>query len=321
MMRNDYRRALILLRGNAPGYSGHVRLERRTLMGSMYFLAQTPADCPALRVALVGRGRDGYFACALGEMRRDSRGQAVLCHSFDPRNICGRELEQYQLFAVTCAGDADCRVLLFGNVNGHAELNWERVRTALCGLYAGNVAREGATEAPPVGGLPEAGEEPADVSAAETDEAARAPVEAEEPAAEAPEEPYAPEEASVQTETAEAATETMDGDARAQRACDLLDLDVSLPWPDGAESLRALFQTLPPLENPPDEEYVYIAAPMPDDSGYPYCAAGIRVEDGVPISVRYALPATWTDEAPAGLEDYSWVGNQNRGWWMAEAPL
>ena len=33
MMRNDYRRALILLRGNAPGYSGHVRLERRTLMG------------------------------------------------------------------------------------------------------------------------------------------------------------------------------------------------------------------------------------------------------------------------------------------------
>ena len=35
MMRNDYRRALILLRSNAASYSGHVRLERRTLMGSM----------------------------------------------------------------------------------------------------------------------------------------------------------------------------------------------------------------------------------------------------------------------------------------------
>ena len=59
MMRNDYRRTLILLRSNAPGYSGHVRLERRTLMGTMYFLVQSPSDCATLRAARVGRGRDG----------------------------------------------------------------------------------------------------------------------------------------------------------------------------------------------------------------------------------------------------------------------
>ena len=84
MMRNDYRRALILLRSNASSYSGHVRLERRTLMGSMYFVVQAPEAAENLRAALVGRDRNGYYACALGQFRRDSRGQAVLSHSFDP---------------------------------------------------------------------------------------------------------------------------------------------------------------------------------------------------------------------------------------------
>ena len=114
MMRNDYRRALILLRGNAPGYSGHVRLERRTLMGSMYFLIQATSDCPVLRAALVGRGKDAYYACALGELRRDGRGQAALSYSFDPRNVCGRELEQYQLIAITCAEGEGCAIVLYG---------------------------------------------------------------------------------------------------------------------------------------------------------------------------------------------------------------
>ena len=100
MMRNDYRRALILLRSNASSYSGHVRLERRTLMGSMYFVVQAPDSAENLRAVLVGRDRSGYFACALGQFKRDSRGQAVLSHSFDPRKLCGRELEQYQLVAV-----------------------------------------------------------------------------------------------------------------------------------------------------------------------------------------------------------------------------
>lgn len=136
MMRNDYRRALILLRGNAPGYSGHVRLERRTLMGSMYFQVQAPVDCGQMRAALVGRGRDNYFACSIGEMPRDGRGQAVLSYSFDPRNICGHELEDYQLIVITSTQGENCEILLYGNVCGHADLNWERVRTAVCGLYS-----------------------------------------------------------------------------------------------------------------------------------------------------------------------------------------
>ena len=42
MSRNEYRRAFIMLRAVQPGYGGHVRLERRTLTGSMYFTITAP---------------------------------------------------------------------------------------------------------------------------------------------------------------------------------------------------------------------------------------------------------------------------------------
>ena len=37
MLKNDYRRALIMLRALAEGVSGYVRLERRTLIGTLQF--------------------------------------------------------------------------------------------------------------------------------------------------------------------------------------------------------------------------------------------------------------------------------------------
>ena len=271
MMRNDYRRALILLRSNASGYSGHVRLERRTLMGTMYFLVQSPESCGTLRAALVGRGRDGsYNACAIGELRRDGRGQSVLGYSFDPRDICGRELEQYQIIAITCAGDSQCQIVLFGNVCGHVDMNWEGVRTALCALYGGN------PEPQPAARLPEA--------------------------------------TASQRETPAAG-----GSGAA--AGELLGVDLSLPWPDAAEPLRKLFQTEAALSEAPDDQCVYVSAPMPEGSGFSYVAAGLLVTDGALAAIRYALPAAWTEEAPAGLEDYAWVGDQNKGWWVTEVPI
>ena len=276
-MRNDYRRSLILLRSNASGYSGHVRLERRTLMGTMYFLVQSPDSCETLRAALVGRGRDGaYYACAMGELRRDSRGQSVLGYSFDPRDICGRELEQYQLIAITCAGDSQCQIALFGNVCGHAEMNWESVRTALCALYGGNAQAE------PAARLPDAEE-------------------------------ATPE----QTEVASDATNT----AGTTKAGELLGVDMSLPWPDVVEPLRNIFQTGDVLTEAPDDQCVYVTAPMPEGSGFPFVAAGLLVADGALATVRYALPAAWSEESPAGLEDYAWVGDQNKGWWVTEVPI
>ena len=295
MMRNDYRRALILLRSSAPGYSGHVRLERRTLMGSMYFLVQAPCGCEGLRAALVGCGRSGYYACALGEMQRDSRGQAVLGYSFDPRNVCGRELEQYQLIVVSdISGN---QLVLYGNVQGHAQLNWEQVRAAVQGLYNGGDTLE--ETAAPVGGL------------SEPDLTAQTQYSQQQDA-----------QGDVRGgDTALSVQENAQPEAGQQSAGEILGLDMTLPWPQSIESLRTLFQEKTPMENPPDEAFTYIAAPMPEESGFAFCAVGLQVENGAPVSVRYALPANWSDEPPAGLEEYNWVGDQNQGWWVIEVPV
>ena len=289
MMRNDYRRALILLRSNAASYSGHVRLERRTLMGSMYFVVQAPDAAENLRAALVGRDRNGYFACALGQFKRDSRGQAVLSYSFDPRKLCGRELEQYQLVAVV---RGDCEIVLSGNVSGSAELNWAQVRAAVCALY----------------GAPE---EEAGGTAAEE--------EAEEPCAEEP----LPEEGAQEHEAAEGEAEAdgSAGESEAQTALAALEADLSLPWPEEVSALRDLFERQRAVPDVPDDGFTYVSAPMPEGCGYAACLAGLRCEGGVPVAVRYALPSVWEMEPPAGLEDAAWVGDNNSGWWVTHIDL
>ena len=137
MVKNDYRRSLIMLRSYAPGYSGHVRLERRTLIGSMYIAVHAPTTCGTLCAALIRTdARGAYFAVKLGELRRDSRGQATLAYSFDPRNIDGRTLEEYQLIAIVHRDGDGCDVVLSGNVNGSREVNWNSARAAACNACA-----------------------------------------------------------------------------------------------------------------------------------------------------------------------------------------
>lgn len=336
MMRNDYRRALILLRGNVTGYSGHVRLERRTLTGSMYFQVQAPQDCPALHVSMAGRGKEGYYACDLGEMKRDARGQAVMTYSFDPRNICGRELEQYQLLIIACVQGDGCAVMLCGNINGHAQMDWERVRTTLCSLYAN--AAGNADEMSGTGNTAAAAQADADAGDIHGMNGEIMPAEIcdapDEKAADIQPPPlqFPPEEADGNS--AEDAQDEFPADEQEYEqdertdyfrredesaAIDRLALDPDLPWPEDIEPLRSLFQNTPPMEQAPDTEYIYIAAPMPEESGYAYCAVGILAQDGMPVSVRYALPAMWSAEPPAGLEEYTWVGDGNRGWWVSEA--
>ena len=294
MMRNDYRRALILLRSNAAAYSGHVRLERRTLMGSMYFVVQAPEAAENLRAALVGRDRNGYYACALGQFKRDSRGQAVLSHSFDPRKLCGRELEQYQRVAVV---RGDCEIVLSGNVSGSAELNWAQVRAAVCALYASS--DEAAEEEK------EAAEEYC--AAEEEKEAAEESCAAEHPPEEAPEE---------ETAEGEAVEEATQETARAS-----LGVDARLPWPEEISALRDLFERQSAVEPAPDDGFTYVSAPMPEGCGYAACLAGVRCEGGAPVAVRYALPSAWEMEPPAGLEDAVWVGDNNSGWWVTHIDL
>ena len=137
MVKNDYRRSLIMFRSHAQGYSGHVRLERRTLMGSMFFVVNAPGGTGTLCATLVRRdARGAYFAAKLGELRRDGRGQATLAYSFDPRNIDGHPLDDYLLIAIVLKECDRCDVVLTGNVNGSREVSWSSVRAAACEVCA-----------------------------------------------------------------------------------------------------------------------------------------------------------------------------------------
>ena len=287
MLKNDYRRSLILLRSNAGGYSGHVRLEKRTMTGSLYFIVQSPQTEKRLEAALVGRSRcGGYYACPLGALKQDGRGQAVLSYTFDPRDICARELEDYALVAVSEVTDTECAVVLFGNLDGHTEFDWRQAKPALCSLYVS------APDEPP---LPQA----------RSAEAIEEPIM--EPIEEAIMEP-------IEEPIAEPALETESAGAR-------LGLDMDVPWQETVEALREMFRTNPPAQPCPNDGFVYISAPMPADSGYAEVLTGILAENGEPAAVSYALPAAWTEEPPAGLEGYVWEGDQNRGWWTSKCDL
>ena len=134
MNKNEYRRAFIMLRPAQPGWAGHVRLERRTMTGSMYFIVTPGArDVPA-RAAVVGRRGNEYYAASLGALRSDGRGQLTLASTFDPRNIDGRPLEAYQLLVVASVG-RDCAVALTGNVDSAYPMDDARVREAVCALF------------------------------------------------------------------------------------------------------------------------------------------------------------------------------------------
>ena len=50
MVKNDYRRAFIMLRPARQGFGGHVRLEKRALSGNLYFIVTAPESAGPLSV-------------------------------------------------------------------------------------------------------------------------------------------------------------------------------------------------------------------------------------------------------------------------------
>ena len=378
MLRNDYRRALIMFRSLEQGFSGHARLERRTLMGTLCLTACAPGAL-ALRAALVGRRGNDYFAAPLGALRRDSRGQYSLIASFDPRNIEGRELEEYQLLVVVDAGDP-CHLVLSGNVCGSVQMDWERVRRAACALFLpGANARAGrsaegqplpAAEPSPDNAYADApaAEPPsdnayADVPAAEPPydnayadaPAAEPPSDnafADVPAAEPPSDnAYAdapavepsPDNAYADAPAAEPSSDNSFAAApAAEPSSDIAyadapavepssdappaatpaeerTLDLSRPWPQPFEAVRALFSGGEWMEEPPLAGYAFVRAFLTDSSAAPWVAIGVRAEGGMPVQVVYAFPADEDETPPAGLEDCIRFSGA-REWWLRFEP-
>ena len=336
MLRNDYRRALIMFRSLEQGFSGHARLERRTLMGTLCLTACAPGAL-ALRAALVGRRGNDYFAAPLGALRRDSRGQYSLIASFDPRNIEGRELEEYQLLVVVDAGDP-CHLVLSGNVCGSVQMDWERVRRAACALFLpGANARAGqSAEGQP---LP-AAESPSDNAYADAPAAEPSPDNA---YADAPAAEPSPDNAYADAPAAEPSSDNSFADAPAAEPpsdnayadapavepssdappaatpAEERTLDLSRPWPQPFEAVRALFSGGVWMEEPPLAGYAFVRAPLTDNSAAPWVAVGVRAEDGVPAQVVYAFPADEGGTPPAGLEDCIRFSGA-RDWWLRFEP-
>ncbi len=135
MIRNDYRRALIMLRGLENGYSGHVRLERRTLNGTVQFTVNSAPSAQPLHALLLSEKNGRYQAVNLGALRRDSRGQYALMAAFDPRNIQGLDLNDYALLGVARTGNDGPALVMSGYVNGTRQINWRGVRDAVTRLF------------------------------------------------------------------------------------------------------------------------------------------------------------------------------------------
>ncbi len=386
MMKNDYRRSLIMLRALERGYSGHVRLEHRTLTGSMVFVVTAPSGGTLCAALVRWNSRGEYAAARLGELRRDSRGQATLAYSFDPRCIDGHPLSDYSLIAVTDRVGRRCDMVLAGNLNGSRETDWNQARIAACSACA--MADEPAFDLPvrpgvrparpnyddqattlPDDVLVEPGDtpttlpdnvfvepddtpttlpddvlvEPDDAPTALPDDVLVEPddvpttlpddvlVEPDDVPTTLPDD--IPVETDEQISVETPSDESTDGSAAplfpapddsagaipaaSYGDADANALNPALVWPGESEGLRSYFAGENYSVDAPDDGYLYVEAPMPEESGYDSVRIGVHPENGVPESVAYALPGRFSAEPPEGLEDYEWSGDGERGWWVA----
>ena len=69
MLRNDYRRALIMLRSLRAGIAGYVRLERRTLIGTMQFTVTGAREDELLYALLLYQVNGLWYAQRPGALR------------------------------------------------------------------------------------------------------------------------------------------------------------------------------------------------------------------------------------------------------------
>ncbi len=291
MAKNDYRRQLIMLRGLEKGYSGHARLEKHVLTGTMDFVTTSAETSDQLEAAFVGVRGGKTVSQTLGSFKDTSRGQKALLASFDPRNIAGLDLNNVSAAVISRVEGGRKTPVMYACINGVCALDWDSIQNAL----NGDASASEESVPLPIPQRVQAEMAPGESISSDSPPALK-DVYVPAPAQEiAPEEPPAP---------------------KTPPAISLLDVDPAAPWPEDVESLRLLFMTKP-ADPPFDMDgYVFIRAKMADETGIDHCAVGIRAENGKVTGVSYAIPMPYTSEPPAGLEDYIWMGDQTSGWWV-----
>ncbi len=294
MAKNDYRRALILLRSNEMGLQGHVRLECRTTMGSMQFnVSGLGTDCAPLQAAMAAKTAAGWKITHIGTLGQNGRGQAGLNWTFDPRSIEGIPLEKYEAFLILKTFDGSCKTALTGYVNGARQIDWERAEAAACESYS---------QIPAPAQEPLAAEEPV----ARNDE----PVALQEEHAVPGEELAVAEKTDVLDEPSEepAAPQVpmheslLDIPATGEEAREVF-------WPENIAPLREYFANKPAADSPEISGYTFV------ETGADGCKVGVCETDGRIGSVAYAIPGEFSEIPPAGLEGYLW----RDGYWVVQA--
>lgn len=297
MENNEYRRSLIMLRSLISGYSGHARLEIRTLTGSLNIVASIPANARSIQAVLAGNRRNTYFATPLGTLRRDLRGQWGLSITFDPRSIGGRTLDAYsQLILVNT--DSRCTLVLSGNLSGSCFPDWQRLRDAVCALYAPASPNEGFIPTPSLPSNPNIPAQP------DTDFP---------PTPSLPSNPDIP----AQPDTDFLPTPSIPADPPAEENTE------NLPTP----SLPSEPTPIQPREEEPEPlswdftqpaepafsraGWKFTRVPLPAGCTIPYSYIGVP-ESSDAADLCIALPGTFSPEPPAGLDDYEY----SDGWWI-----
>ncbi|MBQ8953812.1 MAG: hypothetical protein IJ048_06820 [Clostridia bacterium] len=337
MLKNDYRRALIMMRGLRQGVSGYIRLERRTLLGTLQFTVNGARTGENLYALLLYEQNGLWYACRLDKLGEPRYGQAGMVYRFDPRNICGRALESYALAAVAALRDGDCELILAGYLNGSVVTDWPQVRQAACQTLtslSGTAQPQADAEEP----VTEEEEEPPRVptiSPAPREEppqaAAQEPTEVIEELVEVPPAIPQSDEFDQPAESAEEARQApppdeFDTPARQeaspiQNAGELLGIDLTRPWPSNVEALRQLFQSSAAYTPFEADGFVLIRVPVAAGAGADHCVVGISAEGGRPSRVLYGVPSRHESEPPSGLDGYEWRGTGEDGYWVIVRPV
>ena len=322
MSKNEYRRAFIMLRPASAGCSGHVRLERRTMTGSMYFIVSGQGE--GWQAALVGqRGRE-YYAASLGELKRDARGQLTLAWAFDPRSIDGRPLEAYQLIAVAQVTPEGCRVALTGNVEGAYPMDPAAVSQVVCALFNAGIpaADLPASESPDMDAVPVNAEA---VLSAEIPIPEPEPTPMPEPIPEPTPEPEPEPAPAPQPEPTPEPTPAPETESPHTKIYTRVRCVPSKPE-TGVQSGWCVQEkpgSATPCAMPLEDGYTYIRLPLPVACGMEYCMLGVRTQAGRVSSVRCAVPGQYSPAPPQGMAGSVWLGAGDGtpgGYWVFTVP-
>ena len=305
-----------MLRGLAAGYSGHVRLERRTLMATLQFTVNGTAQSEALYAVLLGDRGGNWYAVSLGELNFDRGNQGGYLAKIDPRNIERRSLEDYALIGVASSSRG---MLMSGYLHGSREVNWTAAAKAIAQLLRPNLP-ENVPEDVPVNEPLETQIDPQQSELIVSEAIAMADAgcvcEVSEDGAECicpPETQTAPLEAAPQVVDVVGFFAQPEQPPQQGGAIALIPPDAI--WPESAIAVRALFEQNPPIEAFPAPGYVFVRAPLGGMDSGEHCLIGIKIQDGEITTLCYGVPGAFATEPPAGLEGYSWRGAGSEGYW------